>query len=183
MDVAKKNIEKLRGKIDIESSLDKGTTFTLRLPLTMAILDGMRVRVDSTQYIIPLANIRKAFHPQDLAYVHPFNQIKSVKIGEKIVPIIELRHFFNLGKKSVSNTNEMLILVQHNEESFCILVDDILGNQQIVIKPLSSYFGEVKGVVGGTILGSGEVSLILDIPSIFEHVSLTQRKEEAHATT
>lgn len=166
MDVVRRNIEALRGKIEIRSTPGHGTTFLLRLPLTMAIIDGMVVRVGHQRYIIPTLNIQQSFRPQA-------NDIKTaVGVGEMVrvrgdmLPIYRLNRVLHLREGHDNITNSLLVVIEADDSRFSLMVDDILGQQQVVIKTLNQTGQRIPGVSGGAILGDGRVALILDVAQL-----------------
>jgi len=168
MDVVKRNIEKLKGRIQVSSTLGEGTTFTLHIPLTLAIIDGMLVSVGDTQYTIPLLSIRESMRPTDsMITITPDGQ-EIIRIREEMIPILRLHNLYKKTPKFTNLTEGLLVIVESSETSVAIFVDELLGQQQTVIKPLSGYLGEARAVSGCTILGNGEVSLILDVAALIE---------------
>lgn len=162
MDVVRKNIENLRGRIEIESEKGKGTTFTIRIPLTLAIIDGMIVTVGCDRFVIPTISIIESMRPEP-------GQIKTVvKKGEMLdvrgdlMPLFRLYSLFNLSGAKEDPTEALAVIVGDNGKRCAILVDDLVGQQQVVIKTLGKTFGNLEGVSGGAIMGDGRVALILD---------------------
>ncbi|TVR07747.1 MAG: chemotaxis protein CheA [Planctomycetota bacterium] len=166
MDVVKKNIERLKGRVDILSESGKGSTIRLRLPLTLAIIDGLVIRVGSGRYILPILNVKEAFQPQPGAITVGPDGSEMVRVREEIFPVIRLSEV--LGRRADGNEliGGLLVLVDINGYWACLLVDELIGQQETVIKGLSQYLGEARGVAGCTILGDGSVALILDLPGI-----------------
>ncbi len=171
MDVVKKNLEKINGHVDIATMPGKWSRFTLRIPLTLALMDGMLVQVGATRYIVPLLSIRECIRPlaKDIT-VTPDGQ-ELVKVRDELIPVIRLHMLHNIRPEHTELIDLLLIVVEHRGRSFCMTVDGVLGQQQAVIKGLSDYVGDVRGVSGCTILGDGTVSLILDIGSLVEMIS------------
>lgn len=163
MDVVKQNLEKIKGKIDVSSKLGMGTRVTLRIPLTLAIIEGMLVGIDRTKCILPLLAIRDIFRPAADAITITPDGKELVKVRGNFYPIIRLHHVLNNDLEARDLDSGVLILVEHQGTGVCLFADEILGQQQTVIKGLSSYFGNAQYVSGCTILGDGEVCLILDV--------------------
>lgn len=168
MDVVRRNIESLRGSVDIRSAKGKGSTFTLRLPLTLAIIDGFLVRVGVTHFVIPLEmvieciELSSTFHED----MHGNNYIN---LRGSILPLLNVReHFSERGERKSRRDN--IVVVKYADTRFGLIVEELHGEFQTVIKPLGKIFREVKGISGSTILGSGEVALILDIPTLLNHI-------------
>lgn len=165
LDVVYKKIEALRGSVEVESYKDIGTTITLRLPLTLAIIEGFLVGVGQEAYVIPLdAVIECLALPQE--EVKNFNQSQGIiNLRDEVLPYLRLRKFFNL--PDVETCQESLVVVQYGSSRVGIVVDNLYGTSQIVIKSLGKIFQQVVGISGSTILGTGRVGLILDVAAIF----------------
>lgn len=163
MDVVRRNIHALRGTVDIKSALGKGSTFTIRLPLTLAIIDGFLVRVGKTYYVIPLESVLECVElMQNNNEVMSGNQY--INLRGTILPILSLRDFFVEQEPAREDTIENVVIVKSGENKFGLIVEELLGEFQTVIKPLGKIYRGVKGIGGSTILGSGEVALIVDVP-------------------
>src|SRR3990167_8161669 len=166
MDVVKRNVERLRGKVDISTVEGKGTKISIKLPLTLAIIDGMIVQVGNEKYIIPMLSIEESIRPckEHISTVQHRGELLNIR--GKLLPIVRLHNLYNVKPKKI-NPWEALILIVEGEGQRCgVLVDDLLGQQQIVIKSLGEQFRNVRGVSGSNILGDGCVSLILDVGGI-----------------
>ncbi|MGA1867400.1 MAG: chemotaxis protein CheA [bacterium] len=171
MDVVKQNVEKINGRIEVKSRRGYGTKFILHIPLTMAIIDGMMVRVGPCKYIIPIMSIRQNLCPsEDSITITPEGQ-ELVKVYEKFIPIVRLHQIYNVIPDYEKFHKGVLIIVEAHGDVMCLFVDEILGQQQTVIKGLSKYIGSVRGVSGCTILGNGEICLILDAGNLIEEFS------------
>ena len=166
MDVVKKNVERLRGKVELSTVEGKGTKISIKLPLTLAIIDGMIVQVGNEKYIIPMLSIEESIRPckEHISTVQHRGELLNIR--GKLLPIVRLHNLYNVKPKKI-NPWEALILIVEGEGQRCgVLVDDLLGQQQIVIKSLGEQFRNVRGVSGSAILGDGCVSLILDVGGI-----------------
>ncbi|MBN2427706.1 MAG: Hpt domain-containing protein [Deltaproteobacteria bacterium] len=168
MDVVKQNLEKIKGKIEVQSQPGKGTQLKLRIPLTLAIIDGMLVRVGKTKCIAPLISIREIIRPSAKDITVTPNGQQLAKIREKFFPIHRLADVLQKPTDCENIEESVLVVMEDQGTSFCLQVDEILGQQQTVIKGLSDYIGNVRGISGCTILGNGDVCLILDIGSLIE---------------
>lgn len=168
MDVVKQNIERLRGRVDIASEPGKGSVFTIRLPLTLAVIDGLVVKVGPQKYILPILSIEQSVRPTAdiLSTVQGRGEI--VKLRDSILPLIRLHRLFNIEPRTVDATEAILVVVQDNDRRACLLVDELLGQEQVVIKSLGKEMGRLPGISGGAVLGDGNVSLILDVPGLIE---------------
>ncbi len=166
MDVVMKGIEALRGKVEIRSELGKGTTFSIRLPLTLAIIDGMVVRVTGRRFIIPTLSIIRMVQPQDHQINTILNKEKVLRIGEDIIPVFNLDEIFEVseGEKDISNCS--ILVVEDNDSKYAFIVDEIVGQQQIIIKNLGESLKDIPGLSGGAIMPDGTVGLILDISGL-----------------
>jgi two-component system chemotaxis sensor kinase CheA len=166
MDVVKRNIEKLNGRIDIASRGGRGSTFTLRIPLTLAIVDAMLVQVGEGTYMIPTLTIRESLVPtMNQVTVTPEGR-EILRLREEMVPIVRLYDVFGCKPGADKLKDGILIVAEDSGRSFAFFVDKIVGQQQTVIKGLPDYIGEANGFSGCTILGDGTVSLIVDVGAV-----------------
>ncbi|MEN6308354.1 MAG: chemotaxis protein CheA [Anaerohalosphaeraceae bacterium] len=172
MDVVRKNIESIGGKIDIRTKLDEGTTFMIRLPLTLAIIDGQIVTLGSQRYIIPINTVVHSIRPTADQISTVQNRAQMVKIRELLMPLVPLHRLFKATNARENPTEGLLVVVEEGNRKCCLQVDDLLGQQQVVIKSISG-LGNIKGVSGGAVMGDGRVSLILDVPGLID-LSQTQ---------
>ena len=166
MDVVRKNIDKLRGKIDISSTLGQGSVFTISLPLTLAIIDGLVVSVGSERYILPTLSIRESFRPtQDmLSTVHERGEMVNVR--GRLSPLLRLYEHFDVAPESKNPIESIVVVVEADGADRCVQVDRLLGKQEVVIKSLGETFKRNPSLAGGAILGDGRVGLILDVNSL-----------------
>ncbi len=174
MDVVRRNLEKIRGRIDITSAPGKGTTFAIRLPLTLAVTDGMLVRVGDERFIVPLTHIHMSFRPEPAMLSTVVGRGEVVLLRGELLPIIRLHRLFDVAGAVQSPLDGLLMIVGDGDRRTALLVDDLLGQQQVVAKTLGDGLGKVPGVSGGAILGDGRVGLILDVT---ETVALAQSHE------
>ena len=165
MDVVRRNIEDLRGSIDIDSTLNKGSKITIRLPLTLAIIDGFLVQVGQTKYIIPLESIQECRELTDKE-IEEMNGNEFINLRAEMLPIMDVRAVLQESESLSSRKN--IVIVYFGEKSIGLLVDELLGEHQTVIKSLGEVFSNVEGISGGSILGSGEIALIFDIARLVE---------------
>ena len=168
MDVVRRNIQDLRGVIDIDSTLGKGTTFTIRLPLTLAIIDGFLVQAGDTKYVIPLENIQECIELND-EYKNTMKGNEFINLRGEILPILDVKNYLNSSQEENKEQRENVVVVRYANTVIGLQVDELYGEHQTVIKPLGDIFENVEGVSGGSILGTGEVSLIFDIPKLINH--------------
>lgn len=166
MDVVRNNISKLRGNIEIYSKEGEGTTFKVILPLTLAIIDGMLVKVGEELYIIPLLSIVESIRPKKSEVKNVNVESEVVNIRGEYVPLIRLYELFGIETEYKEPSEALVVIVSSGKNKVCMLVDDIIGQQQAVIKSLEENYKEIKGLSGATILGDGKVAMILDINAI-----------------
>lgn len=166
MDVVKTNIEKLSGKIKVDTKPGFGTVFTIILPLTLAIIDGMVVRVGSQRYVIPLTSVQEIMRPETEQVFTVQNRDEMVKLREQLYPVIRLHQIFDIPEAVINPAEGLLVVVEDGQSRAAILVDELIGKQQVVVKNLGHGFKELKGVSGAAILGQGNLGLILDLTGI-----------------
>ena len=167
MDVVRRNIQSLGGNIDIISELGKGSTIAIHLPLTLAILDGQSVAVGDETYIVPLVSIIESINITEKMLNKVAGKGETFKLRNEYLPIIRMREIFNVKTGAATKPNEGVIVVVEGQGALCgFLVDELLGQQQVVIKSLEANYRRVEGVSGATILGDGSVALILDVPGL-----------------
>lgn len=166
MDVVRRNIEALRGTVQIDSVEGKGTTVKIRLPLTLAIIDGFLMGVGSASYVVPLDMVMECIELSDKERQETRKK-NYINLRGTVLPFIRLRDQFR--ERSKPARCENIVVVQYAGQKAGLVVDDLMGEFQTVIKPLGKLFGNLKGISGSTILGSGEVALILDVPTLIQH--------------
>ncbi|MBA6365197.1 chemotaxis protein CheW, partial [Colwellia sp. BRX8-8] len=179
MDVVKKNIQSLGGRIQVESEQGKGSTFRVNLPLTLAILDGQLVRVGKEVYIIPLITIVESLQPQKELINRVSGDMLLYRLREDNVPVIPIYQLFNIPCEFEHIESCLLVVVEADGQKIGLMVDDLLAQQQVVIKSLNDNYQQVQGVSGATILGDGSVAMILDVPGIIE-MALTKAQINQH---
>ena len=162
MDVVRRSVESLRGRIDIESHPGKGSRFSIRLPLTLAITEGMLLRVGSERYIIPVVKIQMSFRPEPGEIHTVAGRGEMVTLHDRLLPITRMHQVYDISDACEDLSEGLLIIVGEGSRSSALLVDEILGQQQFVVKALPGKIAEAPGVAGGAIMGDGEVGLILD---------------------
>lgn len=164
MDVVKKQIQKLRGRIAIRSVPGHGCTFVLRLPLTLAIIDGLVVGVGSQRYILPMFAVREMFSPGPDTFVTLENRAEAALFRDKLLPVIRLSRL--LETRSADRAGGVLIVAEGRDQLYCIAVDQLIGKQEVVIKSLGNTYRDIPAISGGSILGDGGVGLIIDVNSL-----------------
>lgn len=173
MDVVKRNIEGIGGRVDVTSRKGKGSTVTIRLPLTLAILDGLSVAVGDHVYIIPLGFIIESFRPQEGDINEISGQGKVIKVRGEYLPMITLHKVFNIKPRVTEPTEGILVLLETEGKKVALFVDELVGQHQVVIKSLETNYRRVVGISGATIMGDGRVAMIMDVSSL---VRLSQQQ-------
>jgi|LGVE01.1.fsa_nt_gb two-component system chemotaxis sensor kinase CheA len=168
MDVVKQAVEKLRGKIEINSVYGKGSSIRTFFPLTMAIIDGITVRVGKEKYIIPTGAIRQLLRPLQESYNNVVGKGEMINVMGDLMPLVRLHKFFKIECEHENPWEAIVALVESEDRSKCIMVDEIIGEEEVVIKSLGESLKDIKGISSGAILGDGNVGLILDPESLFE---------------
>jgi two-component system, chemotaxis family, sensor kinase CheA len=166
MDVVKKQIQKLRGRIDITSTPGEGTTFQLRLPLTLAIIDGLVVGVGQERFIIPLFSVREMLRPTAEMIFNVDNRREVALVRGALLPIVRLSQRLGISARSENPEECLFIVAETRGTTFCVMVDELVGKQEVVIKGLGELLKNTPGIAGGAILGNGQVGLILDLDAI-----------------
>ena len=167
LDVVRRNIEKLRGRIDISSSAGKGTLFKITLPLTLAIIDGLIVKVGEERYILPTLSVRESFRPEAGMITRVQGRGEVVKVRDRLIPLLRLHELFGIKPKSNDVTGGIVIVIQSGTKVRCLLVDSLLHKQEVVIKNLNDMMvHKNRALAGAAILGDGRVGLILDMNAL-----------------
>jgi two-component system chemotaxis sensor kinase CheA len=166
MDVVKRNIDKLRGKIEITSEVGRGSTFKIKLPLTMAIIDGLVVRVGTDRFILPSTSVQRALRPtrESISTIHGQGEVLDLR--GKFVPVHRLHRRFGLPGEAVNPWDGIVVIVENAGKVSALLVDEMVSKQEVVIKNLGAYMQNLPGVAGAAILGDGSIALILDPGSL-----------------
>jgi two-component system chemotaxis sensor kinase CheA len=172
MDVAVKNIEKMGGSISVESQFGQGMVVQMRIPLTLAIIDGMQVGVGSSVYIIPLLTIKESFKPKlGDVFSDPYGN-EMIMIRGNCYSVLRLHQLLDTPTEITNFEDGILVMVEADQQTFCLFVDCLIGEQQTVIKPMPLYIsrtiGWIKSIAGCTILGDGSISLILDVNGLMK---------------
>lgn len=169
MDIVRTNVGKLNGVISVESSVGLGSCFTLELPLTLAIMDALLVGLDASTFAIPLASITETLRvrPSDLRFV---NGHKMIQLRGRVLPLLSLRNALQLACSGIDSDDAYVVVAGTGNEQVGIMVDSLIGEQQVVVKSLGKYIGDVRGISGATILGDGRVALILDVHTLVSKV-------------
>jgi two-component system chemotaxis sensor kinase CheA len=166
MDVVKRNIEKLRGKIEIVSDVGHGSTFKIKLPLTMAIIDGLVVRVGEDRFILPSTSVQRALRPtkENISTLHGQGEVLDLR--GRLIPVHRLHQLFGIPADALNIWDGIVVIVEHSGKVSALFVDEMVSKQEVVIKNLGAFMEGVPGVAGGAILGDGGIALILDPGSL-----------------
>jgi two-component system chemotaxis sensor kinase CheA len=173
MDVVNSKLERLRGRITVQSVEGKGTSFCIRLPLTLAMIDGMIVKVRGERYIIPSLSVRESFKPKKVECHTVMGEGEMIMVRDHLFPLIRLHRLFGLDGMDPSNGEDkapwesLVVVVENQGRKKCLLVDELLGQEEVVIKGLGEGLKDLKGIAGGAVMEDGRVGLILDIAGIF----------------
>lgn len=171
MDVVQRNIRALGGQVAITSVRGSGTKFTIKLPLTLAILDGLSVQVGDETYIIPLVNITESIRPKVGQVQSIVGEGEVVNVRGRVLPIVRLYEVLAVTPRVTDPTQSLLVIVENGRNQVALLVDELVGQHQVVIKSLEANYQRVDGVSGATIMGDGRVALILDVPGLVRMAS------------
>lgn len=165
MDVVKRNIQGLRGRVDVQTEKGVGTTFTIKLPLTLAIIEGMLVRVGEERYAIPTVSIMRTVTLDDDRVFSALDRGQMLKLDEEVLPLFDLRDLFMIGADGGA-ASKLAIILENESERFAVKVDELLGQEQIVLKSLGSVMQGIPGLAGGAIMPDGQVGLIVDVAGL-----------------
>lgn len=166
MDVVKKNIESLRGQVEVKSVPERGSVFKMILPLTLAIIDGMVVRVGKERYVIPTISIVRSVCPEAKDISTVIGRGKMLSLQEKLIPLVRLGELFGIEESQYDPTRAIVVVIEDDERHVGILVDELIGTQQIVIKTLGETMRSIPGISGSAIMPNGRVGLILDVSKL-----------------
>lgn len=177
MDVVTKNIETVGGSVSIDSIEGAGSTITLKIPLTLAIIDGMNIRVGSSRYTIPTTTIKQSFRPNEKDVITDPQGNEMIMVRGQCYPILRLHEYYGVKTEITKFTDGILIMAEQDENTICIFADELLGQQQVVVKALPSYIKakrNISGLAGCTLLGDGSISLILDVGGLMKKLSFSR---------
>jgi two-component system chemotaxis sensor kinase CheA len=170
MDVVKRKIAELRGEVTLQSKIDVGTTITIKLPLTLSIIDGLLVKIEDTHFVIPLSLVDKCFEAKHSQLVDTFNNLITLD-GEK-VPFFYLRNEFTMSQNQAAI--EQIVVIKYEGKKVGLTVDAIIGEYQAVLKPLGKLYKKQEHISGATILGDGTIALVLDIHKMINQFLKTE---------
>jgi two-component system chemotaxis sensor kinase CheA len=170
MDVVMKNVEAVGGSLSVDSSADKGTVITMKIPLTLAIIDGMNIKVGGSRYTIPTISIKESFRPKEEDIIMDPDGNEMIMVRGRCYLVRRLHELFRVRTDVTRFSDGIIIMVEQEDKTICLFADELLGQQQVVVKALPQYiqnFKKIKGLAGCTLLGDGSISLILDIAGMF----------------
>jgi two-component system chemotaxis sensor kinase CheA len=173
MDVVRRNIEALRGRIDIHTELGKGATFSIQLPLTLAIVDGILLGVGGDRFVIPTFAVQESFRPLPEQVQTMQGQVCMVQVRNRLYPLLHLGEVFNISGARQRVSEGTVVICHDSGRSVALAVDELLGKQEVVIKSLGEMFKSIRGIAGGAILGDGRIGLILDTGGLLSLVGKT----------
>jgi two-component system chemotaxis sensor kinase CheA len=178
MDVVKKNVEKVGGVVTITSEEGEGMTTTFKIPLTLAIVDGMQISVGDLSFIIPIANINSSFKATESDIVYDEARGEMIRREDEFYPLVRLHEIYDIETETTDLLDGIIIWVESSgDKSFCLFVDELIGEQQVVVKPLPVYLHDYdiksQGISGCTIMGDGNISIILDPLNLYDSVMTT----------
>lgn len=169
MDVVVKNVENINGSVSVESIAGQGTTFTIKIPLTLAIMNGMTMKAGKSYYTLPIISIKESFKIKDNKVITDPDNNEMIMIRGECYPILRLHRMFNVETDKVKISDGIIVMAEHEGKTICILVDELIGEQQVVVKMLPKYitrFKKTMGIDGCTLLGDGSISLILGVSGL-----------------
>lgn len=170
MDVVKRNVEEMRGQVNVFSEAGKGSVFKLVLPLTMALIDGMVVRVGDERFIIPILSVMESVRAEN-GMVHSLaGKMEIITLRNRQLPFYRLSQIFSIDNATRDIADGLVVVVENTGRQIGLMVDDLVGIQQTVIKSLGSGMGSTDGLSGGAIMADGRIGLILDVAGVFKIV-------------
>ncbi len=172
MDVVMQNIESVGGKVLVDSMTGKGTTTTLKIPLTLAIIDGMGIKVGESIFIIPIKTIRECFRPREEELIHDPDGNEMIMVRGDCLPVLRLQQRYLIRSTVEKIEDGIIIIVENDSQQICLFADALLGEQQVVVKALPRYLKKISGISGCTLLGNGSASLILDIAGLINNEAI-----------
>ena len=162
MDIVRRSIDGINGRVEVRSQLGQGTEFVLRIPLTLAIIEGMLVRVHDTYFTIPVLQIRESVRVRSGDITQLTTGQEMVKIRDQLLPVLRLQQFYRMGAPPKRLEDGIVMVVEDGGDLLCLFVDELIGQRQTVIKSLSGVLADVRGLSGCSVLGDGRISLILE---------------------
>ena len=183
MDVVKKNIESLRGQTEIKSELGKGSVFKMSLPLTLAIIDGMVVRVGKEIYVIPTGSIIRSVKPEEKNITHVFEKGEMLSLQGELIPLISMSALYEIEGTKKDDEVSLVVIVEDEEKQAGLVIDELIGRQQVVVKTLGGAIKSIPGISGGAIMPSGRIGLIIDVAGLVKFSNEVQEEGERHPSS
>jgi len=168
MDVVNTNLEVVGGSVAVDSVPGEGTTFTLKIPLTLAIIEGMTILMGGAKYTIPIVSIKQSFKAKNEDIFTDPDGNEMIKVRGEVYNIVRLCDVFGIGDAIRDLEEGIMIMLENGDQTVCLFADELVGEQQVVVKTLSKYIGKVRGISGCTLLGNGDISLIIDVGGFFD---------------
>jgi two-component system chemotaxis sensor kinase CheA len=168
MDVVSTNLEVVGGTVLVESTPGEGSTFTMKIPLTLAIIEGMTVKMGGAKYTIPIISMKKSFNAKETDIFRDPNGNEMIMERGEVYNVVRLFEFFGVDSQIRKIEDGIMIMLENGEQTVCLFVDELIGEQQVVVKPMPKYIKKVRGISGCTILGNGDISLIIDVGGFFD---------------
>jgi two-component system chemotaxis sensor kinase CheA len=161
-------LEAVGGSVLVESVPGQGSVFTLKIPLTLAIIDGMTVKLGSAKYTIPIVSIKQSFKASQKDIFSDPDGNEMISARGEIYNVVRLYEFFGVDSNVKNIEDGILIMLENGEQTICLLADELVGEQQVVVKSIPKFFKKTRGISGCTLLGNGEISLIIDVAGFFD---------------
>ena len=168
MDVVVSNIQAIGGSLEIESTPGEGSTMILKIPLTLAIIDGIVMRVGQNTFVLETKSVKEFLNVKTEEVLQKPNGEEIVMVRGEGYPVLRLGEWYNMPADAKEIEDGMIVMVQNEDEKFCLFVDELIGKQEIVVKPIPDYVKKVQGISGCTQLGDGRIALIIDVAGILE---------------
>jgi len=168
MDVVNKNLEFVGGSVVVDSVPGEGSMFILKIPLTLAIIKGMIIDLGGARYTVPIASIRDSFRPNPADIFMDPNGNEMITVRGDHYNVVRLHEFFGLSGPVRETAEGIMMIIENGDDAVCLFVDDLIGEQQVVAKSIPKYIKKIRGVSGCTLLGNGDISLIIDVPGLFD---------------
>ena len=168
MDVVVSNIQKVGGSLEIDSEPGKGSTMVLKIPLTLAIIDGIVMETGNSSFVMETSAVREFVHVTGDMMIHEPDGAESVMIRGECYPVLRLGEFYHIDDHQEDVEEGMMVIVEVDNKAICLFVDHLVGKQEIVVKPIPDYIKKVKGLSGCTQLGDGSIALIIDAAGLID---------------
>ncbi len=168
MDVVSNNLEIIGGSAFVDSLPGEGTIFTLKIPLTLAIIEGMTIKMGGAKYTIPIISIKQSFKAKEQDVFRDPSGNEMITVRGEVYNVVRLYEFFGVESQITNIEDGIMIMLENGDQTICLLVDELIGEQQVVVKTMSKYINKIRGISGCTLLGNGDISLIIDVAGFFD---------------